>query len=164
MHAIQHLSALAPLALAAFVQADPAAADAGAGMLGQQLVTGLSNGMIIALIAIGYTMVYGIIELINFAHGDLCTLGAFLALTVAGALGMELWSGVGGMAGVLLDAVRRAKTKDRAGILEAVAATKDFQGALGTWSFDENGDTTSKIMSGQTVDNGDFKFVKVLGK
>jgi hypothetical protein len=49
----------------------------------QQLITGLSNGMIIALIAIGYTMVYGIIELINFAHGDLCTLGAFLALTIA---------------------------------------------------------------------------------
>jgi branched-chain amino acid transport system substrate-binding protein len=45
-----------------------------------------------------------------------------------------------------------------------VAATKDFDGALGTWSFDANGDTTSKIMSGQTVENGDFKFVKVLGK
>ena len=84
MHAIQHLSALAPMALVAFVQADPAAADVGAGVLGQQLVTGLSNGMIIALIAIGYTMVYGIIELINFAHGDLCMLGAFFALTAAG--------------------------------------------------------------------------------
>ena len=64
----------------------------------------------------------------------------------------------------LLDGVRRAKTKDRAGILEAVAATKDFEGALGTWSFDENGDTTSRIMSGQTVENGEFKFVKVLGQ
>jgi len=65
---------------------------------------------------------------------------------------------------VLLDAIKRAKTKDRAAILAAVAATKDFDGALGTWSFDANGDTTSKIMSGQTVENGDFKFVKVLGK
>ena len=46
----------------------------------QQLITGLSNGMIIALIALGYTMVYGIIELINFAHGDLVMLGSFLAL------------------------------------------------------------------------------------
>ena len=68
----------------------------------QQLVTGLSNGMIIALIAIGYTMVYGIIELINFAHGDLCMLGAFLALTIVGALGMAEWSGVGGAGGVVL--------------------------------------------------------------
>ncbi len=53
----------------------------------QQLITGLSNGMIIALIALGYTMVYGIIELINFAHGDLFMLGTFCALTIIGLLG-----------------------------------------------------------------------------
>lgn len=53
----------------------------------QQLITGLSNGMIIALIAIGYTMVYGIVELINFAHGDLFMLGAFCALTIIGITG-----------------------------------------------------------------------------
>ncbi len=55
----------------------------------QQLIIGLSNGMIIALIALGYTMVYGIIELINFAHGDLFMLGTFLALTLLGALGLD---------------------------------------------------------------------------
>ena len=55
----------------------------------QQLITGLSNGMIIALIALGYTMVYGIIELINFAHGDLVMLGAFLALTILGVAGVD---------------------------------------------------------------------------
>ena len=55
----------------------------------QQLIIGLSNGMIIALIALGYTMVYGIIELINFAHGDLFMLGSFCALTLVGALGLE---------------------------------------------------------------------------
>ena len=53
----------------------------------QQLVIGLSNGLIIALIALGYTMVYGIIELINFAHGDLFMLGSFAALTVVGLCG-----------------------------------------------------------------------------
>ena len=53
----------------------------------QQLITGFSNGMIIALIALGYTMVYGIIELINFAHGDLFMLGSFLALTIVGLIG-----------------------------------------------------------------------------
>ena len=53
----------------------------------QQLIIGLSNGMIIALIALGYTMVYGIIELINFAHGDLFMLGGFAALTVVGCTG-----------------------------------------------------------------------------
>jgi branched-chain amino acid transport system permease protein len=53
----------------------------------QQLLNGLTTGSLFALVAIGYTMVYGIIELINFAHGDLFMLGAFLALTlVAGEL------------------------------------------------------------------------------
>ena len=53
-------------------------------LLIQQLLNGLTNGMIIALIALGYTMVFGIVELINFAHGDLVTLGGFLALTIIG--------------------------------------------------------------------------------
>jgi len=61
----------------------------GGEVLLQQLIIGLSNGMIIALIALGYTMVYGIIELINFAHGDLFMLGCFCALTLVGALGLE---------------------------------------------------------------------------
>lgn len=49
---------------------------------------GLTRGSIYALIALGYTMVYGIIELINFAHGEVYMLGAFTALIVAGALGI----------------------------------------------------------------------------
>jgi branched-chain amino acid transport system permease protein len=62
----------------------------------QQIIIGLSNGMIIALIALGYTMVYGIIELINFAHGDLFMLGSFLVLTFIGALGLQA-AGDGGV-------------------------------------------------------------------
>jgi branched-chain amino acid transport system permease protein len=54
----------------------------------QQLVNGLSLGGIYALIALGYTMVYGIIELINFAHGDVYTLGTFVSLAVLGLLGV----------------------------------------------------------------------------
>jgi branched-chain amino acid transport system permease protein len=48
----------------------------------QFTVQGLTIGALFALIALGYTMVYGIVELINFAHGDLFMLGAFLALTI----------------------------------------------------------------------------------
>lgn len=47
---------------------------------------GLTRGSIYALIALGYTMVYGIIELINFAHGEIYMIGAFTALIVAGVL------------------------------------------------------------------------------
>src|SRR2546421_11154706 len=46
----------------------------------QQLINGLTLGSIYGLIAIGYTMVYGIIGMINFAHGDIFMVGAFLAL------------------------------------------------------------------------------------
>lgn len=54
----------------------------------QQILVGLVNGAVIAIIALGYTLVYGIIELINFAHGDLYMLGAFASLTAIGAFGV----------------------------------------------------------------------------
>lgn len=57
-----------------------------------QLILGLTNGAIYALIALGYTLVYGIIELINFAHGDVFTVGAFIALVLIGAFGLEKMS------------------------------------------------------------------------
>ena len=52
----------------------------------QQLINGLVLGSIYALVALGYTMVYGILGLINFAHGDICMVGALTALAVAQAL------------------------------------------------------------------------------
>jgi branched-chain amino acid transport system permease protein len=55
----------------------------------QQLVNGISLGGVYALIALGYTMVYGIVKLINFAHGDILMLGAFTGFFVLGALGVS---------------------------------------------------------------------------
>ena len=52
----------------------------------QQLLNGLVLGSLYALVALGYTMVYGILELINFAHGEVVMIGAMVALTVLGAL------------------------------------------------------------------------------
>ena len=57
------------------------------GQLVQFLIIGLANGAIIAIIALGYTMVYGIIELINFAHGDVYMIGVFTALTTLSLTG-----------------------------------------------------------------------------
>lgn len=65
---------------------------------------------------------------------------------------------------VALEAIRRAGKKDREAIRAACLAIKDFDGALGRWSFDENGDTTNRTMSGQIVRNGKFEFVKILGQ
>ena len=111
----------------------------------QQLVNGLTVGGIYALIALGYTMVYGVLRLINFAHGDLCIFGAYIGLV---ALGSGAGSGRShllllgaafllaalavGAAGMLLEftAYRPLRRADR---LSAVVS------ALGASLFIENG-------------------------
>jgi len=51
----------------------------------------------------------------------------------------------------VLDAIEKAGRKDRAAIRDAVMATKDYDGGLGKWSFDQNGDTTLTTLSGSQV-------------
>lgn len=66
---------------------------------------------------------------------------------------------------VALEAIARAGQKSRPAILAACLAIRDFDaGALGTWSFDQNGDTTLTTITGSTVKNGEFHFVKILGQ
>jgi len=52
----------------------------------QQVINGLTAGSVYAIVALGYTMVYGIIQLINFAHGEVVMIGAMVAFTVIGSL------------------------------------------------------------------------------
>jgi len=61
----------------------------GTDVLVQQILNGITIGAYLALIALGYTMVYGIIELINFAHGDLFAFGFFISLTLFRFFGAE---------------------------------------------------------------------------
>ncbi|MDR1469852.1 MAG: branched-chain amino acid ABC transporter permease [Spirochaetaceae bacterium] len=61
-------------------------------LLVQQFVNGLSLGSIYALIALGYTMVYGIVLLINFAHGDILMVGAYIGYFTLTALGTSPWA------------------------------------------------------------------------
>jgi branched-chain amino acid transport system permease protein len=70
--------------------------------LGNNLVDGLSNGAIWALVAIGYTLVYGIVELINFAHGEVFMLGSFVAAGFFGTIGLTATTGVPGLVTGLL--------------------------------------------------------------
>jgi branched-chain amino acid transport system permease protein len=70
--------------------------------LGFNFAVGLSNGAIWALIAMGYTLVYGIIELINFAHGDVFMIGSFAAVGIWGSLGLGLTTGTIGLIGGLV--------------------------------------------------------------
>jgi branched-chain amino acid transport system permease protein len=63
--------------------------------LGNNLVDGISNGAIWALVAIGYTLVYGIVELINFAHGEVFMIGSFVAAGFFGSIGLAEDTGTG---------------------------------------------------------------------
>src|ERR1700726_2792426 len=58
-------------------------------LLIQLLVYGVFSGAIYALIALGYTMVYGIIELINFAHGDIFMIGSMVSIAIFNLLGID---------------------------------------------------------------------------
>ena len=58
----------------------------------QQLINGISLGSIYALIALGYTMVYGIIKLINFAHGDVFMVGSFIGFYSITVWGLRIFS------------------------------------------------------------------------
>jgi branched-chain amino acid transport system substrate-binding protein len=71
-------------------------------------------------------------------------------------------------ANVMLDAIERASEEaggevpDRQAVVEQIFATEDYQGALGTWSFDEDGDTTLTELSVQRVEGGEFQLDRVL--
>jgi len=102
----------------------------------QQLTNGLAVGGIYALIALGYTMVYGVLKLINFAHGDLFTLGAYLGLTFLTSLGLSGHLGIVlgliilalmvtcfvGLAGALLERVAYRPLRDSHRLSAVVSA------------------------------------------
>ncbi|MGD8648019.1 MAG: branched-chain amino acid ABC transporter permease, partial [Desulfobacterales bacterium] len=58
----------------------------------QQVINGLTLGGIYAMIAVGYTMIYGVIQLINFAHGEIFMLGAFFALLFISVFGLPFYA------------------------------------------------------------------------
>src|SRR5258708_32438147 len=71
----------------------------------QQLINGLTIGAIYALIALGYTMVYGILRLINFAHGDIYMVGAFVGYFLAFQLGFAAGASLLGLSRVLVGSI-----------------------------------------------------------
>jgi branched-chain amino acid transport system permease protein len=71
--------------------------DGNLSRLGNNIVDGISNGSIWALVALGYTLVYGIIELINFAHGEVFMIGSLVSAGLFGTLGLTTATGTGGL-------------------------------------------------------------------
>ena len=118
----------------------------------QQLTNGLAIGGIYALIALGYTMVYGILRLINFAHGDLFTLGAYLGLSILTSMGLGtaasgllvalflilMAMGLVGFTGVVLEkmAYRPLRNSNRlAAVVSALGASIFIQNAIMLFMF-----------------------------
>ncbi len=60
----------------------------------QYFISGLSLGSIYAIIALGYTMVYGIAKMLNFAHGDVIMVGGYLLFTISTSMGLPVWIGI----------------------------------------------------------------------
>ena len=84
----------------------------------EQIINGLVLGGIYALIAVGYTMVYGIIQLINFAHGEIFMFGAYIALMLITVFGIPFWIALPlsmilcGILGMLMDLVAYRPLRD----------------------------------------------------
>ncbi len=94
------------LALPVFYAIQDLSTEGDLSRLGNNLVDGLSNGAIWALVAIGYTLVYGIIELINFAHGEVFMIGSFISAGFFGTVGLTAATGpLGLVVGLLLTLV-----------------------------------------------------------
>ena len=113
----------------------------------QQFTNGLAVGSIYALIALGYTMVYGVLKLINFAHGDLFTIGAYLGLTLLTSLGIMghlgplpgvfllalMVMGLVALVGALLDRVAYRPLRESprlSAVVSALGASIFFQNAV----------------------------------
>lgn len=113
----------------------------------QQLTNGLAVGGIYALIALGYTMVYGVLKLINFAHGDLFALGAYLGFTLLVSFGLTgligtapaillcvlMVMGLSALMGYMLErtAYRPLRKSDRlSAVVSALGASIFFQNAI----------------------------------
>ncbi|MEG1181629.1 MAG: branched-chain amino acid ABC transporter permease, partial [Oscillospiraceae bacterium] len=58
------------------------------------MLNGIHIGSVYALVALGYSMVYGIVKLINFAHGDIIMVGAYVMWYIISSLGLPVWLGI----------------------------------------------------------------------
>ncbi len=100
----------------------------------QQLINGISAGSLYALVAIGYTMVYGVLRMINFAHGDILMVGAYLAFFGISAFMLPWWASfitaiiITGLVGVLVErlAYRPIRNASRVSLLITAVGVSFF--------------------------------------
>jgi len=109
----------------------------------QQLFNGLVTGSTYALIALGYTMVYGVLQLINFAHGEIYMTGAFAGLLLVTVAKLPFWLALPGamliasLVGVTVEfvAYRPLRRSSRLAVLISAIGMSIFLSNLGLWIF-----------------------------
>lgn len=112
-------------------------------LFGQQLINGLFIGSVYGLFAVGYTLVFGVLDILNLAHAAIFTLGGLVALWLVASAGLTIWSAFPlavlfcGLLGLLLDRVAFAPLRQRAdsyfsGLISSIAMAIIFESlALG---------------------------------
>jgi len=109
-------------------------------LLAQQLVNGLFIGSVYGLFAIGYTLVFGVLDILNLAHAAVFTLGGLIALWLVETCGLSIWMAfpasvlICGLLGLLLDRVAFAPLRQRAdsnfsGLISSIAMAIIFESA-----------------------------------
>jgi len=116
--------------------------------LGQQLLNGIFLGSIYALFAVGYTLVFGVLDILNLAHQAVFMVGAFLALTLVATAGLPFWAAMGAamlataLLGIVLERVAFRPLRGRAdsnfsGLISSLAAASVLEAvALQLWGPD----------------------------
>lgn len=109
-------------------------------LLGQQLVNGLFIGSVYGLFAVGYTLVFGVLDILNLAHAAIFTLGGLMALWLVGTAGLPLWIAfpvavaAAGVLGLILDQLAFKPLRQRAdsnfsGLISSIAMAIIFESA-----------------------------------
>ena len=116
--------------------------------MGQQVINGIFLGSIYALFALGYTLVFGVLDILNLAHQAVFMLSAFIALVLVSALGLSLWAALpvavlaAGLLGIILERIAFRPLRGRAdsnfsGLISSIAMAIIFESiALGIWGPD----------------------------
>lgn len=137
-------------------------------MFWQQIINGLTIGGIYALVALGYSMVYSVLRIVNFAHGDIFMIGTFLGLTMCSSLGLPLFVSIAiaavltAVLGCLIErlAYRPVHSKDGMSVLIAALGVEIFLQNLArqiwgseTFSYTGKMETVSYHIGSVTISN-----------
>lgn len=132
-----------------------------------QVINGLGLGSIYALVALGYSMVYGIVKLINFAHGDIIMIGAYATFLLMIVVGVPLWAAVVGsilfsvLAGMLIERIAYRRLIDmkapRISLLITAIGVSIFLQNLAQIVFTSSGKTIPTMFDFGTLQAGDLQ-------